>query len=259
LHISSGTLETTLSSGLESPSDRRHISFNDEVAQCIAIDAKEGEEGGDGDDTYNNCGIFEDDESSDDGVVMMKTLASRPPLSNLSSPRSSFSSDSKTIAPLPPTTLKYRRDTPEPEAKPGNQYSWWPLVPRLSQSPSTETLRPPKPKSHVNFLLNDEDYENNDYEVDLNWQPERNPTQANSSFDGPWFSSASGDILEDRGLYLSSSSMFIPLQYRDDNDDDDNDNDNDDSMNTGLFGKVVDTVNTARDIAHVIWNVGWRR
>ena len=26
-----------------------------------------------------------------------------------------------------------------------------------------------------------------------------------------------------------------------------------------LFGKVVDTVNTAKDIAHVIWNVGWRR
>jgi hypothetical protein len=26
----------------------------------------------------------------------------------------------------------------------------------------------------------------------------------------------------------------------------------------GLFGKAVDTVNTAKDIAHVIWNVGWR-
>jgi hypothetical protein len=27
----------------------------------------------------------------------------------------------------------------------------------------------------------------------------------------------------------------------------------------GIFGRVVDTVNTARDIAHVIWNVGWRK
>jgi hypothetical protein len=26
----------------------------------------------------------------------------------------------------------------------------------------------------------------------------------------------------------------------------------------GLFGKAVDTVNTAKDIAYVIWNVGWR-
>jgi hypothetical protein len=27
----------------------------------------------------------------------------------------------------------------------------------------------------------------------------------------------------------------------------------------GLIGRVIDTVNTARDIAHVIWNVGWRK
>jgi hypothetical protein len=27
----------------------------------------------------------------------------------------------------------------------------------------------------------------------------------------------------------------------------------------GTFGWVIDTVNTARDIAHVIWNVGWRK
>jgi hypothetical protein len=26
----------------------------------------------------------------------------------------------------------------------------------------------------------------------------------------------------------------------------------------GLFGKAVDTVNTAKDIAYVMWNVGWR-
>lgn len=27
----------------------------------------------------------------------------------------------------------------------------------------------------------------------------------------------------------------------------------------GIIGRVIDTVNTARDIAHVIWNVGWRK
>jgi hypothetical protein len=26
----------------------------------------------------------------------------------------------------------------------------------------------------------------------------------------------------------------------------------------GLFEKAVDTLNTAKDIAHVMWNVGWR-
>ena len=29
-------------------------------------------------------------------------------------------------------------------------------------------------------------------------------------------------------------------------------------VSEGLFGKITDTVNTAKDIAHVIWNVGWR-
>ena len=30
------------------------------------------------------------------------------------------------------------------------------------------------------------------------------------------------------------------------------------AVSEGLFGKITDTVNTAKDIAHVIWNVGWR-
>ena len=31
------------------------------------------------------------------------------------------------------------------------------------------------------------------------------------------------------------------------------------SSSEGLFGRVVDTVNTARDMVHIILNVGWRR
>lgn len=34
--------------------------------------------------------------------------------------------------------------------------------------------------------------------------------------------------------------------------------DEDDAVAAGLFGRAVDAVNTAKDIAHVIWNVGWR-
>jgi hypothetical protein len=41
--------------------------------------------------------------------------------------------------------------------------------------------------------------------------------------------------------------MFMPLE-----------DDEEDPAQPGLIGKVVDTVNTAKDIAHVIWNVGWR-
>jgi hypothetical protein len=54
----------------------------------------------------------EDDESSDDGVVMMKQVPVRAKISNRSTPRASFSIDSKTIAPLPFTRL--HGDTPDP-------------------------------------------------------------------------------------------------------------------------------------------------
>jgi hypothetical protein len=42
--------------------------------------------------------------------------------------------------------------------------------------------------------------------------------------------------------------MFMPY------DDDENG-----MISGGILGKMVDTVNTAKDIAHVIWNVGWRK
>ena len=38
-----------------------------------------------------------------------------------------------------------------------------------------------------------------------------------------------------------------------------NDDDDEDDYGGGIVDKVFDTINTARDIAHVIWNVGWRR
>jgi hypothetical protein len=41
--------------------------------------------------------------------------------------------------------------------------------------------------------------------------------------------------------------MFMPYEE-----------DEDEVVAAGLFGQVVDTVNTARGIAHVICNVGWR-
>jgi hypothetical protein len=48
-------------------------------------------------------------------------------------------------------------------------------------------------------------------------------------------------------LFGSPPSMLIP--YRED----------EDNMATeGLLGEIVDAVNRAKDIAYVIWNVGWR-
>lgn len=208
-----GTTPTTAtSSGLSSPKERRHIHFNNEVVQCIAVETKDGE---DEDDYWSYP--FEDDESSDDGIVMMKQCAPRAPISSRNTSRRGFDGENKTIAPLPPTTLKYRGDTPEPPANPVDQHVCWPLVSKPSPTPSVETLRPPKPEA--NFLLDDDDDE-----LDLNWQPKRSEC----------------DYSQDRSWFINFADEEEP-------------------SNSGLFDKVVDTINTARDIAHVIWNVGWRR
>jgi len=56
--------------------------------------------------------------------------------------------------------------------------------------------------------------------------------------------------LSERGMRRTPSGMFMP--YGEDEDEDL-------AVEAGLFGRVIDTVNTAKDIAHVIWNVGWRK
>jgi hypothetical protein len=230
---STGT--NSASSGLISPSEKRHIHFNNEVVQCIAVEAK----GEDDDDDPSLFFLDQDDDESDDGVVMMKQFSPRVPVSNRNTPRSSFSNESKTIAPLPSTTLKYRSDTPEPPWNLQDPRTQPTAVGELSPTPSVETLRPPRPEA--NFLLDDED---ND--LDPDWRPE----QAGYDFgrDRPWFVNREDeDELESGGdLHLTASGMFMPYEEGE-------------SSYSGLFGRVVDTVNTARDIAHVIWNVGWRR
>ncbi|PGH08022.1 hypothetical protein GX51_01462 [Blastomyces parvus] len=310
---SSSSRATTVSPGTESPNERRHISFNDEVSQCIALEGK--------DDYYDEMDdstcVVDDDDMSESSVLMMRQVTPRPPLSGQSTPRSSFSSDSKTIAPLPPTTLKYRRDTPEPvevdvvdspEVKSSPYYSWWPLpVPRLSRSASTETLRPPKhqhqhqrqrqqhqlPKAHDNFLLDDEGADDDDADtvtsdMDMKWQlsNQKVPEDTSPTYNGPWFTDAhkqqwnnddnahshyynTNTNNTNRNNNNRNSSYFSPEQFLSyDYDDlydagdtgghDGDDVDDEEAMNFGFIGKVVDTVNTAKDIAHVIWNVGWR-
>lgn len=229
------------SSGLQSPSERRHIHFNDKVEQCIAIDNK------DGDDEYFHA-IHDDDDYSDEDVIMMKRVPTKAKLSNRSTPRNSFSSESKTIAMLPSTTLKYRGDTPEPAKQDSKQAAgFWRAGAILSPSPSQETLRPSKPST--NFLLDDDDED-----ADLNWQPtgtssDRRTGGSLAPLNRTMDSAMDADDDEARkGLRRTPSGMFMPYEE-----------DEDDVVAAGLFGKVVDTVNTAKDIAHVIWNVGWRR
>ncbi|KAJ6035806.1 hypothetical protein N7540_000085 [Penicillium herquei] len=226
---STGDTLTSSSSGLTSPSERRHIHFNNEVVQCIAVEAKYADE--------EDWPMTFDEESSDDGVVMMREIAGSASLSNRSTPRNSFSSDSKTIAPLPSTTLKCRGDTPEPHTESSLLDRWANFAPAspssLSPTPSVETLRPPS----ANFLLDDDDED-----PSLDFTGQYRDRQA-------WFVPEEEDEMRNTGpLQLSPSGMFVPYGESEG-----------EASNTTLLGRVVDTVNTARDIAHVIWNVGWRR
>ena len=227
-----GTL-TTSSSGLTSPSERRHIHFNNEVVQCIAVEAKYTDE-------EDWPMTFDEESSSDDGGLMMREIPGQAAISNRSTPRNSFSSDSKTIAPLPSTTLKYRGDTPEPRSEPSLLDRWAALSPAaaasspysLSPTPSVETLRPPS----ANFLLDEDD---EDPSLDFTGQYRTRDA---------WFVPEEENELAARPLQLSSSGMFVPYGEHEA-----------ESTSNTILDRVVDTVNTARDIAHVIWNVGWRR
>ncbi|KAJ5162476.1 hypothetical protein N7492_007868 [Penicillium capsulatum] len=221
-----GTLTTTTSSGLTSPGgERRHIHFNNEVEQCIAVEAKDGYEA--------EWPPALEDESSEDEVVFLRQISGPASISSRSTPRNSFGSDGKTIAPLPSTTLKCRGETPEPTGS--SLLDRWATCPTssLSPSPSVETLRPsPSPSPSANFLVDDEDPS-----IDFTGhdsQPQSWLVPEESEFTRP--------------MQLTSSGMFMPYGEEEG-----------DAGNTGLLGRVVDTLNTARDIAHVVWNVGWRR
>lgn len=251
----SSALPSTSSSGLASPGTaEKHIHFNEQVEQCIALDMK-------GDDEEDSYPVYEKDDSdeSDDGAIMMKRSNSNRKLpvpgSKNRTPRNSFSTAGKapveTIALLPSTTLKYREDTPEPPetAMKHSNGSW--NSGKLSPSPSQETLRPSKPSQRI--LLGDDD---EDDDMDMNWQPPSAFANRKDSISsaqerlGTLHTSGSSSSLtsEPSGMRRTPSGMFMPYEE-----------DEDDVVSEGLFGKVVDTVNTAKDIAHVIWNVGWRR
>jgi hypothetical protein len=214
---------------MTSPNERRHIHFNNEVVQCIAVEAKGYED--------DWPATFEDEPSSDDGVVLMRQISSRSSLSNCTTPRNSFN-DGKTIAPLPSTTLKYLGDPPEPHAQ--TILDRWSTPTRtLSPTPSVETIRPSGPSEpsepsepSANFLLDECEDPSLDFTGDY---PDR---------DRAWF--IGDDPASDRPHRLTASGMIMPEGESE-------------TPSSSILDRVVDTVNTARDIAHVIWNVGWRR
>ena len=237
----STTEASASTSGLQTPCTTRRIHFNNKVEQCIAINKEIDDRA---DDFY--AIRDDDDDSSEDDMLTMKPVkhATKARLSSIpATPRNSFSNESKTIAMLPSTTLNYRGDTPEPgEQKSNQKEKYWHGGANISPSPSHQTL---KPSGSSNFLLDDEDED-----ADMNWQPWSSGGRRDSIYPSGGLELNASDEEDDHehsGMRRTPSGMFMP--YEDEND----------VANTGIFGKVVDTVNTARDIAHVIWNVGWHR
>jgi hypothetical protein len=239
---------------LQTPFDqveRRHIRFDDKVEQCIAVEVKDGDfEEDDEGETDLSSSTQGDEDSSDEGVIMMRRARKHRPKSSRNSSRTNSVTDTKIIAKLPSTTLKYRIDSPSVQEKPSHSISgtsWWPG--RLSPSPSLETLRPPNPAR--NFLLEEDDDDNND--DSMSWAPaaafgERRDCKVLSE-ETENISPMPEEDERFGGLRRTESGMFMPYEE-----------DGEDSAEAGgLLGKVVHTVNTAKDIAHVIWNVGWRR
>lgn len=229
-------------SGFVSPSvEKKHIHFDEQVQQCIAVDMK-GEEEGEEEpepDYWNQDG----DSDSDDGVFMMKTNMKKRPTRPRPKPRRETLSETKTIASLPSTTLKYREDTPEPRET-AMKHSTIRSPPFVSPSSSQETLRPSKQSGRFFVEDNGEESSPND---ETSITPGSSPVEMFSRSSLQRSSSTNALNAEPAGMRRTESGMLMPYE------------EGDAQENAGIIGRVIDTVNTARDIAHVVWNVGWRR
>ena len=309
-------LPSNSSSGVASPSvERKHIHFNEQVEQCIAVNVK-----GDEDDEDEDAIVtarYNYDSDSDDGAIMMKRTTSKHRMPTKRRHSYTSHTESKTIAMLPSTTLKYREDAlNSPSSGSAMKHSYRsPTV--LSPSSSQETLRPSKMSGKLFIGADDDDDDGIEVEgiEEVAQQPaadddddSENDSDSDSDSDdgfgfgmamagarrrtGGLVASASASRLsgmgsmasnaqsmpssgglkrttstnslaaEPSGMRRTASGMFMPKDQgepargRDEDEDEDED---EEKRNGGLVGRVIDTVNTARDIIYVIWNVGWRK
>ncbi|KAI5466624.1 hypothetical protein BGZ63DRAFT_2871 [Mariannaea sp. PMI_226] len=238
---SSSLAPSTDTSGIVSPNtERKHIHFNEQVEQCIAVDVK----GDDEDDVAVESDPYGDSSDSDDGVMMKRVTTKKRPILRRRTLKSK-SSEGKTIAMLPSTTLKYREDTPEPKET-AMKHSRSPL---MSPSSSQETLRPAKASGKFFFGANDDEEDEGLNDALLSPSPGWSSPSVEGGSNGGLRRTVSSSSLSEApdGMRRTPSGMLMPYE------------EGDPANGEGIFGRVIDTVNTARDIAHVIWNVGWRK
>ncbi|KAK7952178.1 uncharacterized protein PG986_007906 [Apiospora aurea] len=243
--MNTSLIPSTNSSGAISPSaERKHIHFDEQVQQCIAVEVRGDED--EEEEADHSQWNYDDDSDSDDGGIMMKPTASKKkPLRMRKQAKVPATTESKTIAMLPSTTLK-SKDEFDVSQDSAMRHSSSPLrSPMLSPSPSHETLRPSK--SSGRFFVGGSDDEDDEEGTDT---PVSSPVDHPAQTRGPSLqrsASVSSLAAAPAGMRRTESGMLMPYE------------EGDNQGNEGIIGRVIDTVNTARDIAHVIWNVGWKR
>lgn len=235
---------SSATSGIISPtSERKRIHFNEQVEQCIAVDVKADDDGSD------TPVYMHDGSESDDSAMMMRRSMRRRKRVPLLRKRSKKLSDGKTIAMLPSTTLKDRQEFLEVETALRHGSSGLETPPGSPSSPQ-ETLRGDydKPKKSRSWFFGGDD---SDEETSFDFDGVLRSQSQLTGSDGvePSQTSLANDLDSDTtGMRRTASGMFLP-----------SDEFELPTPNDGVFSRILDSVNTARDIAHVIWNVGWRK
>jgi hypothetical protein len=233
---SSSVTLATESSGTISPNgERKRTHFKEQVEQCIAVEV----EGIHNDGNEPNTGRYGDDNDPDDGVMVKCRRTRTWPFFERDTPESKLA-EGKTIAILPSTTIKNWEDYPE-QVGTASKYSRSPVMPSSSQ----DNHRPTK-QTQI-FVDEERDQDSLD---DIQLSPctswPSSPAEDTNSGLPP---SLSSDSLceEPVGMRMTPSGMLMPYGEEEILSAD------------GILGRIIDTVNTARDIAHVIWTVGWRK
>ncbi|KAH6982434.1 hypothetical protein EDB80DRAFT_768358 [Ilyonectria destructans] len=154
--------------------------------------------------------------------------------------KNSFISDGKILAMLPSTTLNHRGDILEPMEE-AMKHSISIRNPTLSPSLSQETC--PKPLGKLFEEEEDHDMTDVDVDADSAWYVAK-------SFESPDLyrrTSTDNITAEPTGMRRTPSGMFMPYE------------EGEPSSKDATFGRFINIVNTARDMAYFIWNVGWRK
>ncbi|KAF5256250.1 hypothetical protein FOXYS1_13284 [Fusarium oxysporum] len=237
LHSASSSVTlVTESSGTISPNgERKRTHFNEQVEQCIAVEV----EGIHNDDNDPDTGRYGDDSDPDDGVMVKCRKTRTWPLFERDTPESKLA-EGKTIAMLPSTTIKNWEDYPE-QGGTASKHSRGPFMP----SSSEDNHRPAKQTQIFVFEERDQDsVDDARLSPCKSWPPA--PAENTTSGLPSWLTSNS--LCEEPvGMRITPSGMLMPYEEEEIPSAD------------GILGRIIDTVKTARDIAHVIWTMGWKK